>query len=46
MKENWQYIQKEKDQENPEIIKKVYAEGLPDDYMLGIIQNELLSKNE
>jgi hypothetical protein len=46
VKENWQHIQQEKDQNDPAIIQKVYAEGLPDNYIVDVLQKEVIEKHE
>jgi hypothetical protein len=46
VRQNWEYIQSERDAENAEVLKKVLADGIPDEHMAAIIQREFLDRGE
>jgi hypothetical protein len=46
VEQNWSVLRTSKDAENPEIIKMVYAKGVPDTYMANVVKKEIIDKNK
>jgi len=46
VKQNFNPINKPEDVENPEILKLVYAKGIPDVYMADVIKKEFIAANK
>ncbi|MDC7220132.1 MAG: hypothetical protein PQJ59_09340 [Spirochaetales bacterium] len=43
---DWTVVQKNGDTENPDIIRQVYAAGVPDTFMANILQKEVIEKGD
>jgi hypothetical protein len=46
VRRNWEHIQSQEDVEDPEVIKKVLAEGIPDLFMADVIQKEFVDRGQ
>lgn len=44
VRSNWELITTEKDAENAEVLRKVLANGIPDEHMASVIQREFLDR--
>lgn len=44
VRQNWEHIQQEDDLQNPEVVRKVLANGIPDAYMAEVITKEFIHK--
>jgi hypothetical protein len=44
VRQNWELVKSEKDAENAEVLQKVLAAGIPDEYMAQVIQREFLDR--
>jgi len=45
VRSNWELIKTEKDAENAEVLRKVLADGIPDEHMASVIQREFLDRD-
>ena len=46
VRQNWELIRSERDAENADVLKKVLADGVPDEHMADVIQREFLDRGE
>ena len=46
IRHDWQHLGKKGDEENKEILKKIFSRGLPSSFMAETIQRELIDKGE
>jgi hypothetical protein len=46
VRQNWEYLKSERDLQDTEVLKKILANGIPDEHMAEVIQREFLDKGE
>jgi hypothetical protein len=46
VRQNWEYLHSERDLEDAEALKKILANGVPDEHMAEMIQREFLDRGE
>ena len=46
VQQNWQFVESERDISKPEIVAKVFEEGIPDEYMADVIRREFINRDK
>jgi len=46
VRQNWEYLKTQKDLEDPAVVARIYANGVPEAHMADVIQQEITSKGE
>ena len=46
VRQNWEYLRTDKDWANPTVVAKIFANGVPDQHMADVIEEQLVAKHE
>ncbi|HYW84540.1 MAG TPA: hypothetical protein VFB30_14860, partial [Spirochaetia bacterium] len=46
VRQNWEYLTTDKDWRNPQVVARIFANGVPDAHIAQVIDHELIAKNE